>query len=63
MWIRPCYNKVHVFLVLKTEITHKFSYFVCFEEHLKKYAAFATYAACLYSSYRSNCKLSLILIL
>ena len=43
---------------------HKFSYFLCFEENFEKnYAAFAAYAAYLYSSYRSNCKLSLRLIL
>ena len=34
---------------------HKFSYILRFEEHIKKnYAAFADYAAYLYSSYRSN---------
>ena len=40
------------------------SYFLCFEEYLKQiHAAFAAYAAYLYISYRSNCKLSLMLIL
>ena len=39
-------------------MVNKFSYFLCFEEHLKKnYAAFSAYAAHLYSSYRSNSKL------
>ena len=64
MWIRHCYNKMHVFLVLKMGMIHKFSYFLSFEEHFKKiHAAFADYAAYLYRPYGSKCKLSLMLIL
>ena len=46
---------MRVFLVLKLGMIHQFSYILRFEEHIKKnYAAFADYAAYLYSSYRSN---------
>ena len=55
---------MHVFLAMKIGMIQKFLCFLCFEEHFKKnYAAFAAYEAYLYSSYRSNCKLSLMLIL
>ena len=38
MWIRHCYNKMHIFcfLVLKIGMLHKFSYLLCFEEQSKK---------------------------
>ena len=36
VWIRHCYNQVQVFLVLKIGMIHKFSYFMCFEEHFKQ---------------------------
>ena len=49
---------MHVFLVLKMGMIHKFSYFLSFEEHFKK-----IHAAYLYRPYGSNCKLSLMLIL
>ena len=54
---------MHVFLVLTIGMIHKFSYFLRFEEHFKtNHVAFAAYAAYLYSTYKSNCKLSLMLI-
>ena len=36
VWIRHCYDKLHVFLVLKIGMIHTFSYFLCFEEHFKR---------------------------